>query len=50
MLQGTKYSTTQLLGCVVVLLKDDSTYQEYKVPSDINTTILNMDITKYTKK
>jgi hypothetical protein len=50
MLQGTKYSTTPLLGCVVVLLKDDSTYQEYKIPSDVNTTIMNMDITKYTKK
>ena len=50
MLKGTKYENTKLLGCVVVLLKDDSTYQEYKVPPDVNSTILNMDITKYTKK
>lgn len=50
MLKGTKYDKTPLLGCVIVLLKDDSTYQEYKIPPDVNTKILNMDISKYTKK
>lgn len=50
MLQGTKYENIKLLGCVVVLLKDDGTFVEYKVPAQVNNTILNMDITKYTKK
>jgi len=50
MLKGTKYENIKLLGCVVVLLKDDGTFVEYKVPAQVNNTILNMDITKYTKK
>jgi len=50
MLKGTKYENIKLLGCVIVLLKDDGTFVEYKVPAQVNNTILNMDITKYTKK
>jgi len=50
MLRGTKYESTKLLGCVVVLLKDDGTFVEYKVPPKVNSTVLTMDITKYTKK
>lgn len=48
MLKGTKYENLKLLGCVVVLLKDDATFEEFKVPSQVNKTILNLDITKYT--
>lgn len=50
MLKESKYEDLKLLGGVVVLLKDDATYVEYKVPKDIIDTILTMDITKYTKK
>ena len=50
MLKGTKYENIKLLGWVIVLLKDDGTFVEYKVPAQVNNTILNMDITKYTKK
>jgi hypothetical protein len=50
MLQGTKYESIKMLGCVVVLLKDDETFQEYKVPGYVNNTILNMDIKKYLTK
>lgn len=50
MLQGTKYENLKLLGCVIVLLKDDGTFVEYKVPAQVNNTILSMDITKYTSK
>lgn len=50
MLKGTKYEDTKLLGNVVVLLKDDATFQEYKVPHQINNAILKMDLTKYVKK
>jgi hypothetical protein len=49
MLQGTKYGNIKLLGCVVVLLKDDSTFEEYRVPQPIINTILTMDIKKYIK-
>jgi len=50
MLQGTKFSDVKMLGGVIVLLKEDATFVEYKVPSDITNTILTMDLTKYTKK
>jgi hypothetical protein len=50
MLKGTKFEDTKLLGNVVVLLKDDGTFTEYKVPSQINNTILTMDLTKFIKR
>lgn len=50
MLKGTKFEDTKLLGNVVVLLKDDGTFVEYKVPPQINNTILTMDLTKYIKR
>jgi hypothetical protein len=50
MLQGTKYENIKLLGCVIVLLEDNSTFEEFRVPSQINKTILNLDLTKYIKK
>lgn len=45
MLQGTKYENMKLLGGIVVLLKDNGKFQEYRVPMDIIKTILNMDLT-----
>jgi hypothetical protein len=50
MLEGTKYQDIKLLGNVIVLLKDDATFVEYRVPPKINNTILNMDLTKYIKR
>ena len=47
MLEGTKYENMKLLGCIVVLLKEDSEFQEFRVPKPIINTILDMDIRKY---
>jgi len=47
MLKGTKYEDLKLLGCVIVLLKDDGSYVEYKVPQDVNKKVMNLDLTKY---
>jgi len=47
MLEGTKYENLQLLGCVVVLLKEDGNFVEYKVPPSVNNRILNLDLTNY---
>jgi hypothetical protein len=49
MLKNTKYKDLNYLGGVIVLLKDDKTYVEYKVPSDINNGIMRMDLTHYVK-
>jgi hypothetical protein len=50
MLKGTKFGDTKLLGNVVVLLKEDGTFTEYKVPPQINNAILTMDLSKYIKR
>jgi hypothetical protein len=47
MLQGSKYENINLLGCVVVLLKEDGEYEEYRTPKKVVNTILNMDMKKY---
>ncbi len=50
MLEGTKFENTPFMGGVVVLLKDDGTFVEYKIPTFIKNTILTMDLKKYIKK
>ncbi len=47
MLKGTKYENIKFLGSVVVLLKEDSTFLEYKVPSDAINKVMSLDLTKY---
>ena len=49
MLEGTKYENISFLGGVIVLLKENGEYTEYKVPQEIVTTIMSMDLTKYVK-
>jgi hypothetical protein len=50
MLQGTKFNNTKLMGSVIVLLKDNSTFEEFRVPKEISDTILTMDLNKYLKR
>jgi hypothetical protein len=50
MLKGTKYENLKLLGCIVVLLKDNAEYVEYRVPKEVIDTILGMDVKKYLTK
>ena len=47
MLEGSKYENVKLYGGIVVLLKDDSDYEEFRVPKDVINTILDMDVRKY---
>lgn len=44
MLEGTKYEDLKLLGSVVVLLKDDGTFEEFRVPKEVQDIIMNMDM------
>lgn len=50
MLKGSIHENIKMLGGVIVLLKEDATFVEYKVPHEMVNTVLTMDITKYTKK
>ena len=50
MLEGTKYENIRLLGCIVVLVKDNSDFEEFRVPKEVITKIMDMDMDIYLKK
>jgi len=50
MLEGTKYEKIRIYGGIVVLLKDDGDYEEFRIPKQTLTTVLEMDIVKFLKK
>lgn len=50
MLEGTKYGNIKLYGCVIAHLKEDSIFDEYKVPKDIVNIVMNMDMKQYLTK
>lgn len=47
MLKGTKYENLKLFGCVISHLKDDSQFDEYKVPQDVINIIMDMNMKEY---
>lgn len=47
MLQGTKYENIKLYGCIVTLLRDDTQFEEFRVPKEVIETVLSMDVKKY---
>lgn len=50
MLQGTKYEDIKIYGCIISHLKEDTFFEEYRVPKELIDTVLEMDIKKYLKK
>jgi hypothetical protein len=50
MLQGTKYENIKLFGCIVVLVKETGDYEEFRVPKEVQQTILDMDMKQYLTK
>jgi hypothetical protein len=50
MLQGTKYENIKLYGCIVCLLRDDTQFEEFRVPKEVINTVLEMDVKKYLVK
>jgi hypothetical protein len=49
MLKGSKYENINFLGAIIVLLKDDSSYEEYRVPKKVINTIMDMNVKEYFK-
>lgn len=47
MLEGTKYENIRLYGCIVTLLREDSEFEEFRVPQKVIDTILEMDMKNY---
>ncbi len=50
MLQGSKYENVQLYGCIITHLRDDTQFEEFRVPKGIIDTVLSMDMRKYLDK
>lgn len=47
MLQGTKYENIKLYGCIISHLREDTQFEEFRVPKNVIDTVLGMDIKKY---
>jgi hypothetical protein len=47
MLEGTKYENLKLYGCIITLLREDSEFEEFRVPQTVIDTILEMDMKNY---
>jgi hypothetical protein len=50
MLSNTEFNKLSSYGGIIVLVKDDTTFNEYRVPMDINKAVFSLDIAKYTKR
>jgi hypothetical protein len=50
MLEGTKYENIKLYGCIVTHLKEDAEFNEYRVPKEVISITLEMDMKKYLTK
>jgi len=49
MLSESKFSDKKFLGGVIALMKDDATYEEFKVPQEMVNIIFSMDLKPYVK-
>ena len=49
MLKGSKYENLSLMGCVIVLVKDNGDFEEFKVPKDVIEKVMGLDTKKYFK-
>jgi len=49
MLSGTEYENKKLLGSIVVLVKEDGSFEEFKVPMDVIQKIYLLDMKKVLK-
>ena len=49
MLEGTKFENISFFGAVVVLLKKEGKFKEYKVPGEVVKKVIDMNIKDYLK-
>lgn len=50
MLEGSKYENIKIFGGIVVLVKGDGEFEEFRVPKKTLQTIMDMDMSKYLTK
>jgi hypothetical protein len=47
MLKGSKYEDINFFGCIIVLLKENSDFEEFRVPKDVIDTVFSMNMKQY---
>jgi hypothetical protein len=47
MLKGSKYDNIKIFGCIIVLLKENSDFEEFRVPLDVMDTVYSMNMKQY---
>jgi hypothetical protein len=50
MLQGSKFENIRVYGCIIAHLRDDTQFEEFRVPKKVIDTVMRMDIRKYLNK
>lgn len=50
MLQGSKFENIRVYGCIIAHLRDDTQFEEFRVPKKVIDTVMSMDIRKYLNK
>jgi hypothetical protein len=44
MLVGSKYENIGLFGAIIVLLKEDGTFEEFRIPMNVITQVFNLKL------
>lgn len=50
MLEGSKFENIKIYGCIIAHLRDDTQFEEFRVPKEVIEIVLDMDIQKYLNK
>jgi len=50
MLKGSKFENIKIYGCIIAHLRDDTQFEEFRVPKKVVDTVMGMDIRKYLNK
>ena len=50
MLKGSKFENIKIYGCIIAQLRDDTQFEEFRVPKKVVDTVMGMDMRKYLNK
>jgi len=46
MLEGTDFESKKMLGAIIVLLKEDASFEEFRIPKVITSKVWGLNITE----
>lgn len=47
MLKGSKYENMKIFGCIIVHLREDTQFEEFRVPKSLIDIVMNMNVKKF---